>query len=344
MALPFYDGSKNLKGKLFVSKEMKKRMLFHFKMLKAALKEKQTSGQLNCDTFEINFKYKDQTHYLFPQFIERRYGQKEYVREFNLNSAKTFIGWRPYLVRPINVFKDKLSWKKAIQQAGFDLPPYSLEANNNLNPILIKRNFSCFSENIRGPFNPSEAYSQNLIEGEFFEQFIYGKIVKIWFWKEQAICAEVQKMPHVTGNGRDTIQELLHFYHKPAEREVCLENVQEVLRYFYCSLDTVLDKNETQLVDFRYGSAFANPGDITEVLFSAKNFELQPLLDRLGIVLWSMFAPAEISDYLAYTVDAIWDRDDRLWILEVNTNPFIHPWLYPSMINTICTAPLNIGV
>jgi hypothetical protein len=67
---------------------------------------------------------------------------------------------------------------------------------------------------------------------------------------------------------------------------------------------------------------------------SEQDFDLQPVLNRLGLCLWNMLS-TEVSDYLAYTVDAIWDERDRLWILEVNTNPFVHPWLYAPIIDTL---------
>ena len=66
-------------------------------------------------------------------------------------------------------------------------------------------------------------------------------------------------------------------------------------------------------------------------------------LKVIGQVLWNK-AQEEIAGPLAYTVDAILDDNGQLWILEVNSNPFIHPDLYPIMVKTIAKQRKNVRV
>jgi hypothetical protein len=214
-------------------------------MLKAALNERQVSGELNCDTLDVSFTCQNKVHHLFSQFLSVEHGRKKYEREFNLDTLR-FIGWRPYLPRSIQVFGDKLSCKIALQKNGFHVPGYALKPDLNLDPVLIKPNVSSFGENIKGPFKLTDTNALKLKEGEFFEQFIIGAIAKIYFWKEKPICAEIQKMPQVIGDGKSTIQELLSFYYKPRDEKSCWQNLQQVLCYFGYSLGTVLEKDKSK--------------------------------------------------------------------------------------------------
>ena len=54
------------------------------------------------------------------------------------------------------------------------------------------------------------------------------------------------------------------------------------------------------------------------------------MLHRLGQLI------AQQADFRqrdrVYSIDAIIDTDQRLWILEMNCNPHIHPFLYEPMV------------
>ena len=36
-----------------------------------------------------------------------------------------------------------------------------------------------------------------------------------------------------------------------------------------------------------------------------------------------------------FTLDAVIDADDRVWLLEMNSHPMIHPNVYPPMLDSV---------
>ncbi|MDB5822416.1 MAG: hypothetical protein JWR21_1120 [Herminiimonas sp.] len=62
--------------------------------------------------------------------------------------------------------------------------------------------------------------------------------------------------------------------------------------------------------------------------------ELEPQLTAIGTALWEGIPAGARQDTL-FTVDAILDADNRLWVLEMNSNPFVHPLVYPLVIDSM---------
>jgi hypothetical protein len=96
------------------------------------------------------------------------------------------------------------------------------------------------------------------------------------------------------------------------------------------SLDEVPAAGQTVTVDFRYGSS--------EVTTQSSNTNQLPTLADSEIVRQLVAAgphfmaaiPEEQRGAL-YTVDGIADHEDRVWFLEANCHPLIHPDAYLGM-------------
>jgi hypothetical protein len=74
-------------------------------------------------------------------------------------------------------------------------------------------------------------------------------------------------------------------------------------------------------------------------LLSDHDFDLQPVLEKLGVITWEWLKNLGHSN-LAYTIDAIWSEQDELWIHDMDIHSWIHPYLYPEIIQTmICLNP-----
>ncbi len=109
------------------------------------------------------------------------------------------------------------------------------------------------------------------------------------------------------------------------------------MEYEGLTLDTVLDKDREQTIDFRYGVRFldleASDIDLVGAMIPSLEIELRDI----GRKLWRGIPEPTRADTL-FTVDAIVDNDDRIWVLEMNSNPFIHPYVYPVMLNGLFAA------
>jgi hypothetical protein len=51
--------------------------------------------------------------------------------------------------------------------------------------------------------------------------------------------------------------------------------------------------------------------------------------------------PEPLRPASLYTVDAIADAEERIWLLEMNCNPAVHPDAYPVMFEGLFGAPLD---
>jgi D-alanine-D-alanine ligase-like ATP-grasp enzyme len=52
-------------------------------------------------------------------------------------------------------------------------------------------------------------------------------------------------------------------------------------------------------------------------------------LRTVGKVLWQTI-PEELRQGVLFTVDAVLDDQGQLWLLETNSNPAVHPDVYPA--------------
>jgi hypothetical protein len=180
--------------------------------------------------------------------------------------------------------------------------------------------------------------SHSLREGQYYEVFIPGKILKIWFWNDIFVCLEKQPMAEVIGDGQKTIDSLIteRAGEQWTKDKNWRERTKEVLNYYNISFKNIPSYGERQTVDIRYGSPVSNFFDIeNEVNIYGELSQAYPDLDRLGRLLYNLIKPCH--RLLAYSVDAILGKEGEIWILEANANPFIHPHLYEQMLLSLFT-------
>jgi len=313
--------------------EIKRDLLAHFKQVNQLVTELNGSALLDIKTFQVRIDSNGKKCHLYPQFITLLDDEKVYVSELDEASLR-FIGWRPYGVRQVPLFQDKIRFKKHLSAHAFLTPAYSEEQECSLSDVLIKNKVGSFSRGIEGPFHEIAKESVTLRDGQYFEKFVVGKSIKIWFWNEIPICGEFVKMPYVIGNGRESVEALIHrFFHKDGYLE-SLSRVVQVLAHFGTSPSYVPKEGEKCIVDFVYGSPFMNRKKIVnKMVLDFVDSNLRSVIETLGTVLWKEIR-SEGLDKLVYTVDAVLDSDRKVWILEANANPYVHPWVYPFMIDT----------
>jgi hypothetical protein len=198
---------------------------------------------------------------------------------------------------------------------------------------------------VDGPFRSAAERPLDIAQGEYYERFLEGRVLKTWYWNGEAVCAELDRWPLVWGDGVRTLEELTlarATRHRPIDdpaRERLLERTEKLFRYYGRALDQVLAKGQRQAVDFRYGSSLMLSADRTVVDFAAD--ERPAWLDQVqhaGRKLHEAI-PAEIRAHTVFTVDAMLLKDDQVRFLEVNCNPTVHPLVYPRMLLDLFRSP-----
>lgn len=316
-------------------------VLGHFRLLQLALDQADKDAILSFANFSVLIRGLDQDHILYPQFLAVSEGRRHYVQTFS-NQSRKFIGWLPYYNKLWELASDKLEFKRYAQEHGLATPEFSLDPSREMENVLIKRDQSSFGSQIQGPFRSSAGLTLDVAEeGEYFERFISGKILKIWYWDSTPACMEIDVMPFVVGDGVSTIKELLLRrlveQGKLADMDEPFDfsQIEQVLAYDGKTLESVLARHDKQRVEIRYGSDLKLPCDRKVVNLQKRIPEdLKESLLRIGKVAWQGI-PAEIRDGTVFTIDAILDDERKIWVLEMNSNPFVHPLVYGLMTQTL---------
>jgi hypothetical protein len=108
-----------------------------------------------------------------------------------------------------------------------------------------------------------------------------------------------------------------------------------LLAYQKVKSDDVLAPGVQVFIDYRYNNCWLKlTWDQDNVLPISDVPGLREQLERVGSQLW-MQIPEVLRNNSIYTVDAILDNRDHLWLLEMNSNPQVHPDLYLPMLSDL---------
>jgi hypothetical protein len=211
--------------------------------------------------------------------------------------------------------------------------------------VVIKRPRSSFGEQVAGPLRSAQQRPLDPDKGEYYEQFIDGTIVKVWYWDEQPVCMEMDTMPSVMGDGVNTIEKLILRMAQrngrllPAEKQQLLQRCDDLLHFHGVQRSTVLPLGTRQVVEFRYGTTLTRSHNRDVLDLQAKPHpQLDGQLRDIGQKLYQAI-PEDIRRGTLYTVDAMCDEQGKLWLLEMNSNPTVHPYAYRTMMRSLLAQP-----
>ena len=320
----------------------KNQLMNHFKDLLPVLERAGAEASLNIRNFQVELRASGRSYTLYPQFMKFENGQRKYSIKFD-RDVGAFIGWCPYFNKTWPLSTEKLKFKAYATANGLATPEYSVDAAADMEGVLVKKSVSSFSEGIQGPFRSSREHPLDAAAGEFYERFVRGRIAKIFYLDARAVCLEIEKPASLVGDGRRTIGQLLEARVAAAgdrggaarsaeARGKGRERVARYLAFLGRSTADVPEAGAEQEIDFRYASGFGTPADLDNIDLTQNPLpELARQLELIGERLWNGI-PADIRAGTLYTVDAILDADNKLWLLEMNSNPFIHPFVYGPML------------
>ena len=280
---------------------------------------------------------------LHPQFMTEVEGIIRYVRRMP-ETPSVFSGWRPATNGSWPASRDKLIFKRAAARLGVRVPAYSEDDDGGgMTDVVVKRASGSFGEHVRGPFRSPKERPLKVAEGEFYERFIAGDMLKVWYCNDRAVALERDLITMLAGDGVSTVRQLVE--HRldsqvvpvPTSRTLLMARIGELLAYDGRQFEDVLPIGGRQAIEFRYGSELGQASNRSTVDLAVPPPEWQVLAD-LGAGFASLI-PREVGQCAIYTVDAIQDDDGQLWFLEMNANPIIHPLAYAPMLEALLREP-----
>lgn len=309
-------------------------LLFHCRALQSLLPRFRAQATLSFRNFSVELRGRGRYFHLAPQFTYREQGRLSYFPRMR-DDTLGFVGWLPYFNKRWPAGSEKLAFKELCAANGLRTPPYSTQSADALGGVLIKHRFSSFGNGMRGPFAKADQGGAQcrLGESEYYEEFVPGRIAKAWYWDERPVCLEIFDMPTLTGDGAHTFFELVaaqvQFPGEPPGRA----HLEALARYQGVSADDPLPAGAKLIADFRYGSPLfqLRVSHNANVLAQHEKGEIGRQLAAAGPVFWQSI-PENARQATLYTVDAIIDGEDRVWFLEMNCNPMVHPDAYFSML------------
>ncbi|HMN82967.1 MAG TPA: hypothetical protein PKA20_23980 [Burkholderiaceae bacterium] len=250
-------------------------------------------------------------------------------------NAIGFVGWQPYKMQSWDISRSKVAFKQLARNLGLRTPNHWMQTGIIDAPFLFKQIGSAFGYGIRGPYLPEQIGSQNLkfAENDFAEAFIPGRIARAWYWGERLVVLEMFDMPTVVGNGELTYHQLLvRSLPNPDELPKDIDNLA---RFQGLELHDVVANGRKVLADFRYVSPF-NPTIYSNhnVLSTLKNPTILNQFNDAGRLVYPHI-PESGAQAMGFVLDAIVDDQDRVWFLEINSNPQLHPDVYPEMLSKL---------
>jgi hypothetical protein len=315
-------------------------LLNHLKRVQAYVVEAGGEASVDARDLSLEVTIGSQTRRFLPQFTQWRDGRRSYTPTFSAE-VRAFIGWRPYAARRWAATAEKLAFKEYAQAADIRVPACWREPSADVRRFLVKQSQSSFGDKIRGPFerldqaNPHHALKQ----GDYYEAFVPGRIAKAWYLDGELVCLELRPPPFVVGDGHATILAL-------AAKCNPLPIDEQALAWIVGAqgkrLDNVLEEGRRIVVDFKYASPFDSwTFDNENVLATVQDTDVGMQLKHAGRGLLTAIPPDMRHDTLI-TLDAVVDAEDRAWFLEMNSNPMVHPDIYPALLKSAFARPLEL--
>jgi hypothetical protein len=321
----------------------KNNLLFHMKGIHALLPRFNAEANVNLKTFQLEVRGRNRYYHMVPQYsyrADRRMGYTPYLRD----DVKGFVGWLPYFNKRWTLAIDKLAFKDFCSANGLPTPRYWTRAADGIRDFIVKQRSSSFGYGIRGPFKTVELSGQEgtLKDNEYYEEFVPGKIAKVWYWNDNPVCLEMRDMPAVFGNGKLSLYDLMLLQANSSGVPPEQGEVATFARYQGFSPDDVVPSGTMVLADFRYGSVLI-PLTLENInsLAEHANTLLGRQLAEAGPMFWRAI-PEDMRTSTLYTIDAIVDAENRAWFLEANCNPMVHPDNYFPMFESMFGPALTI--
>lgn len=315
-------------------------LLYHFAALQRLLPKYGVQASVDIADGVLWVRGRNRFYRFYPQWLAYENDRMRFTLDLQ-DQARAFIGWRPYFNKRWPIAIDKVVFKTFCAEQGLRTPAMWRRPSADLRDFIVKRTALSFGKGIRGPFRVHDAKDAAQVASEdgYYEAFVEGQIVKASFWNEGLAALEVKRQPRITGDGKHSLRELLGLILRPGTPKDEWQTYADVAAYQGLDLDAVPPAGRNVLVDFRFATyvepvSFENPNELRKSQDSPLIRQLRELGPR-----FYQSIPEEFRECTLYSVDAIFDAEERLWLLEMNCNPACHPDCYEPMLTSLFGAP-----
>jgi hypothetical protein len=319
--------------------------LWHAWVVHACLSEFGAEASVDVRDFSLEVRARNRAYRFYPQFTVMSEARQWQYEQRPGPRMRGFAGWLPYFNKRWPIGSGKFQFKDFCAEQGLPTPRSWRAPAPDMRDFLVKLDKQAFGRGMRGPFRSLQAAGapQALGEGAYYEQFIRGRSLKAWFWEDKLASLEEEEMPMVTGNGRSSVRELMQPQARTTSVAIDWDRGEDLARFQGVTLDTVLPEGQSVLADISFMSPLRPPR--VQIDSSLERYKDWPVLDKLrklGPVLWQGI-PETLRPATIYTLDALADENDGVWLLEMNCNPAIHPEAYPLMFETLFGLRITAG-
>jgi len=323
-----------------MSRAFKRNFLQHSLAVRRWCERRKASGGIDPFSLSLDLELAGRRVRLQPQFIvEPVPGQIGFVPMLDVG-VSGFVGWFPYGGKAWPITQDKLLFKDFARTAGLRVPKAGIDAEGIRGPYIVKRRKSTFGRGLRGPYPAGHA--PDLIEDEYWEQFVPGRMLKAWYWDQEPVVVELIDLPTVRGDGIKTLRQLIDDRLPPDAPFP--EDVDGLAHWQGLALDSVVPAGRSVIADYRYMSLL-NPSAVTDhdVRDRIRGTALEAQLREAGERCW-MAIPQEMRNGTMFSIDGMVDPEGNVWFLETNCNPQLHPAVYDAMLDGMFSLKAEGGL
>jgi hypothetical protein len=322
----------------------KRNYLQHALAISCWMQAHQALGGIDPRSLVMEISLNGITRRFFPQFtVEIQGGGMAFTSQIQ-PGIHGFVGWSPFMPKGWPIAQSKLEFKKFAQRVGLRIPAWTHDPKRVKGVYLIKRDISSLGKGQKGPFVASATPQQHsalaLDSKEYCEQFIMGQLIKAWYWCDQLAVVELVDMPFVVGNGQSSVAQLVQL----ATGRHSSAPASELLAIQALDAQSVPANGQRVCTAYQYMDE-SNPALYADYncLERIQGHPLEAQLHQAGQLCWQEVPPEQKEGGGASSLDGIVDNLGRIWFLEANCNPLLHPAFYEPMLNAIFQpkAPLT---
>ncbi|WP_395058842.1 YheC/YheD family protein [Polaromonas sp.] len=229
---------------------------------------------------------------------------------------------------------DKLAFKRQASAMGLRVPAGWKGAEPLAENFLVKKCSGSFGLNIEGPFDARAwDYVQAMAQGSYCEQFVTGRSAKAWCWNREVVALELVESPYLVGDGVRSL-EALAARRGNVGQALPLDKAAAMLAWQGLTSASIPEVGQKVLLDFKYATPFDAPVFENRNVWSTQEEAIRHQFAKAASLLGKCM-PAQLHGRQMFTLDAVVDEQGRVWFLEMNSHPMIHPDVYSSMLETL---------
>lgn len=319
----------------------------HFAAIQRWANEVGAEANLDMRDFTMEVKHRGRYYRMYPMFQGKVHDRFVHLPQLTPD-VTGFGGWRPYQTLTHPHSNDKQLFKAFLRESDLRSPAsWEFRGQPPEEAYVLKARSGSFGRGLFGPYHagqmPSVGPEAMAPYGDLFaEQFVQGRMLKVWYWGAKPFFAHMQEYPSIIGDGRSNVHELLQRRMDEAGRDwSSLEQkplVLDGLAFQGLGLDDIPTAGRSAWIDYRYGQLYEPRGgggtSVSDNQLEALTTLSGDQTRRLGGALARLLRQT-VPVPVMITVDGLLDSDGRIWWLEMNTNSLLPPEGYAAMFSDL---------